>query len=260
MCAAVCWLLAAYSARADSYPRQAGIDALHYTFRVSLSDQNDEISAEADVELRFLRDNVTQVYLDFAAVREGKGMAVTDLSCGPDPCSFKHSGERLEIRLAAAPAVGERRTIHIAYHGQPANGLHIGKSKFGDRTFFSWNWPTMARQWLPTIDHPSDKATSEFLITAPAKYQVVANGRLEEERDLGDGRRLTHWKESVPIASWLNNIGVAQFVSRHFAQVGGIPVQTWVFPQDRENGIATFETPTRQATGVLHHAHRSLPV
>ena len=70
---------------------------------------------------------------------------------------------------------------------------------------------------------------------------------LQEELDLGDGRRMTHWKQSVPIASWLNNIGVAQFSSRHFATAAGVPLQTWVFPQDRDNGIVTFEGPTRQA-------------
>jgi hypothetical protein len=35
------------------------------------------------------------------------------------------------------------------------------------------------------VDHPGDKATSEFLITAP-HYQVVASGLVEEETDLGD--------------------------------------------------------------------------
>jgi aminopeptidase N len=214
---------------------------------VTLSDANDEIDAEADVTLRFLQANVGQVFLDLATPRAGTGITVTAVTCGSAACTFEHAADRLAISLAAAPAVGERREFHIAYHGMPATGLHIARSKFGDRTFFSWNWPTLARQWLPMIDHPSDKATSEFLVTAPSKYQVVANGHLEEERDLGDGRRLTHWKENVPIASWLNNIGVAQFVARNFATVGGIPLQTWVFPQDRENGIATFEAPTKQA-------------
>ena len=66
----------------------------------------------------------------------------------------------------------------------PAGGLKTVKNKFGERCFFSVNWPDLAHQWLPTIDHPYDKATSEFLITAPSKYQVVANGLLEETIDL----------------------------------------------------------------------------
>jgi aminopeptidase N len=97
------------------------------------------------------------------------------------------------------------------------------------------------------VDHPYDKATSEFIVTAPSHYQVVANGLLEEETDLGGGMRRTHWNLSAPIPTWLNAIGVARFSSRHFGTVNGIPLQTWVFPQDREAGIATFEGPTRDA-------------
>ena len=43
------------------------------------------------------------------------------------------------------------------------------KNKFGERVFFSENWPDNARQWLPMIDHPYDKATSEFISGAPRK-------------------------------------------------------------------------------------------
>jgi aminopeptidase N len=104
------------------------------------------------------------------------------------------------------------------------------------------------------IDHPYDKATSEFVVTAPDHYQVVANGLLQEETDLGDGRRVTHWKQSVPIPSWLNALGVARFASRHFGTDSGIPLQTWVFHQDREAGIATFEAPVREAMAFFSEA------
>jgi aminopeptidase N len=98
------------------------------------------------------------------------------------------------------------------------------------------------------IDHPSDKATSEFIVVAPDHYQVVANGLLVEQNDRPDGTRRTHWKQSVPISTWLNALGVARFTSRTFATVdGGIELQTWVSHQEREEGIATFEIPVMQA-------------
>jgi aminopeptidase N len=96
------------------------------------------------------------------------------------------------------------------------------------------------------IDHPYDKATSEFIVTAPAVYQVVSNGLLQEERDLGDGRRLTHWKESVPIASWLNAVGVAQFASHHDGLVKGVPLQAWVYHKDRDSIVPALEKPARR--------------
>ena len=240
-------LLCAIRLSADSYPRQPGIDAQHYIFELTLSDDTDEIVGQATVEFRFVQDGVAKVALDLTSAVDGKGMTVTEVTSAGGALEFTHQSDRLVIKPASPPHAGDLRQFTIRYHGIPANGLRIGANKYGERTFFSQNWPNLARQWLPMIDHPYDKATSEFIITAPSKYQVVANGLLQEQTDLGDGRRLTHWKQSVPIASWLNAVGVAQFASRHFAQVHGIQLQTWVDHQDRDAGIITFETPARQA-------------
>ena len=230
-------------AYADTYPRQP-IDALHYAFHLTLSDSTDEIQGQATVDLRFLESNTKSFALDLTS----PSMQVTAVtSVDGTSLTYSHQDSRLLINLPTPSTIGERRQFRIAYHGIPAAGLRIINNKYKERTFFSENWPNQARQWLPMIDHPYDKATSEFLITAPARYQVISNGLLMEETDLGDGRRLTHWKQSVPIASWLNAIGVAQFSVRQFGMAKGIPLSTWVYYQDRNQGITTFDLPTKQA-------------
>ena len=232
----------------DTYPRQSGIDVEHYVFRLALTDDSDKITGEATVTVRFRQEGVTGLTLDLASPAQGKGMTVSTVTgLGGTALTYSHESDRLAISMAPAPAAGGRRDVTIKYHGIPAGGLRIDKNKHGERTFFGLNWPNLARQWLPMIDHPYEKATSEFLVTAPARYQVVANGLLLEERDLGGGTRLTHWKQSVPIASWLNAIGVAQFSVRHVGQVRGTPLETWVYHQDAAAGAGTFEEPARKA-------------
>ena len=243
----VWFLIGLTPAGADTYPRQPSVDALHYVFRLTLNDATDEIVGETTVDLRFVNDGVTEFALDLISVKNGKGMAVSAVMSAGAPTPFAHRSDRLLITVTPRSKSGERRQFTVRYRGIPATGLRIGANKYGERTFFSINWPDLARQWLPTIDHPYDKATSEFLITAPVKYQVVANGLLQEETDLGDGTRLTHWKQSVPISSWLNAIGAAQFAARHFGTAKGVPLATWVYHQARDVGILTFEEPTRQA-------------
>jgi len=128
----------------------------------------------------------------------------------------------------------------------PDAGLRIGPNKYGDRTFFSDNWPNRARSWLPTIDHVYEKATCEFVIKAPDHYQVVSNGLLREETDYDDGTRLTHWKQSVPISPWLYVLGVARFAVQQVDDFDGKPIQTWVYTQDRSAGFYDFAVPTKQ--------------
>jgi aminopeptidase N len=64
--------------------------------------------------------------------------------------------------------------------------------------FFADNWPNRGHNWIPCHDDPADKATVEFVVTAPEHYQVVANGVQIEETSLGNGFKLTHWKEDTP--------------------------------------------------------------
>jgi aminopeptidase N len=231
---------------ADNYPRQPGVDVIHYAFRLTLRDESDEIEGAATVDVRFLRDGVPEFALDLASPASGKGMTVSTVTVRGAAAKFEHKVDKLRIALDPTPRSGERRSFTVAYRGVPSAGLRIGKNRHGERTFFSENWPDHARRWLPAVDHPSDKATSEFFITAPARYQVVSNGLLQEETDLGDGRRLTHWKQSVPIAPWLNALAVAQFTSHHAGTVRGIPLETWVFHQDRDAVVPALEDASRR--------------
>lgn len=225
---------------ADTYPRQPAIDIEHYLFQVELNDDNNQITGNTMVRVRFLQDGVASFKLDLAQT-----MHVADVTYSGGRLNFTHEGDRLTITFPAPPGAGELRRFTVYYSGEPADGLKFLKNKYGDRCIFSANWPDLAHQWLPTVDHPYDKATAEFFITAPDKYRVVANGRLVQEIDGGNGRRMTHWSQGVPIPTWLYNIGVARFASRNFATVAGVPLQTWVYPRDLDAGIATFESPAR---------------
>ena len=237
---------------ADTYPRQPGVDVENYRFELALSDDSDEIVGRTTITVRFVADGVESLTLDL--VGKASPEAEHGLEVGgvrwldvAGEATYRFEGDRLTIRRLEPMPAGEVARVQVDYRGQPATGLVIGDTKHGDRSFFSDNWPTKARHWLPTIDHPYDKARSEMVVTAPAHYQVVSNGLLIEETDLADGRRLTHWRQSVPIPVWLNALGVARFAVQHLGEVEGVPVQTWVFAPDRDPGFHDFAVPTPHA-------------
>ena len=232
--------------QADTYPRQPGVDAVHYVFRLELTDSSNEIGAEASVTLRIAQAGVRDVYLDLASRSSGKGMSVSAVTVAGRAISYTHQANRLRIPLES-PSVGSELPIVVSYRGVPAGGLKFVENIHGEPTVFSDNWPNKARQWLPMIDHPYDKATGEFVVTAPAQYQVVSNGLLLETIDLPGGKRRTHWRQSVPIASWLYALGVARFAVHHYEVTRGVPQQVWAFPQDRGKAYELFELTGRQA-------------
>jgi aminopeptidase N len=243
------FLVNCVNAFADTYPKDPRIDVINYTFKISLSDSSDMIRCETTVDVRYLADGVAVLRLDLvkaSAALDNKGMMVLFVQANGKPLTFNHANNSLYINLPAPTQKNQRSIYSISYQGIPATGLKIGNNKYGDRTFFSDNWPDKGRHWLPIIDHPYDKATCEFIVTAPSHYQVVSNGLQTEEAALKNGNRLTHWKQSVPIASWLYVLGVARFAMQHVDLFDCKPIQTWVYYQDRDAGFYDFAEPTKK--------------
>jgi len=232
----------------DDYPRRIGIDIERYRFELELSDTTDRLVGRATVSVRFTSNGVTMLPLDLVGSDgAGKGMSVATVSSGGAPLTFVHERDLLRISLPEPGRAGGRVDVVVEYSGEPASGLVAGPNRYGDRTFFSDNWPDRARHWLPTIDHPYDKAMSDMIVTAPAHYQVVSNGARVEETDGPDGVRTTHWRQSVPIATWLYVLGVARFAVQEVDDFEGRPIQTWVYAQDRDAGFHDFAVPTKRA-------------
>ncbi|MFC1500471.1 M1 family aminopeptidase [Candidatus Zixiibacteriota bacterium] len=237
------------AAAPDDYPRNPDIDIQHYTFRFMLADESDSIDGVAKITVHFRTAGVSRFTLDLIG-RSGSmnragvetGMVVESVlnEDGMIRLEHSHADDRLLIQLAEPSKAGDSRSFLVNYHGVPADGLIISENKFGERTFFGDNWPNRARHWLPAIDHPYEKASCEFLVIAPDAYQVVANGRLIEETDLDNGTRLTHWYEDAPLPTKVMVIGVSRFAVQHLPTDGGVPIQTWVYPQDRDGGFESF--------------------
>jgi aminopeptidase N len=222
------------------------IDVQHYSFRLLLSDDNDKVNGRAIVVVSF-PDATTHFSLDLVQVKNnGKGMKVENVK-GRNVNEFKQTNDRVVIQLKNAATAKSTDTFEIVYSGIPADGLIISKNKFGDRTFFSDNWPDRARNWIPCNDVPNDKASVEFTITAPAYYQVISNGVQIEETNIDKTTKLTHWKEETPIPTKIMVIGVAQFAVSRTDNNYSVPVTAWVYPQNKEKGVYDYSL----ATGIL---------
>ncbi|NOR74705.1 MAG: M1 family peptidase [Draconibacterium sp.] len=234
--------LLAYSVQAQNHhSRFENIDIQHYSFEIHLNDTTNRIEGKTSVSINFIKP-VQHFFLDLIELNDSTktGMTVSSVTDNSNLLKFKQQNNQLVIQLTEKLIRDKKAVIQIKYAGIPADGLVISKNKFGDRTFFGDNWPNRARHWLPTIDHPSDKATLEFMVYAPEHYQVISNGRLFEETNMQNDIKFTHWKENIPLPTKLMVIGVARFAIQNNGIYKGIPVSSWVYPQNRENGFKDY--------------------
>ena len=228
----------------DPYPKNPNIDILNYSFELHLNDSNNIIYGVANIKLN-IKPSEKNVRLDLISQsNSGNGMAVKKVLFNGNEISYSHLNDEININTENVK-YSSSDVITIKYSGIPITGLIIGPNMHGDRTFFSDNWPNKARNWLPLVDHPYDKSTSEFIIIAPDHYQVISNGLLVEESNLDNNLKKTHWRQSVPISCWLYAIGVAEFAVDYVDYFEGKSIQTWVYKQDRDKGFYDFKVPTK---------------
>ncbi|MGB8193120.1 MAG: M1 family aminopeptidase [Chitinophagaceae bacterium] len=234
------FLLAILSTAIHAYAQDRKIDVQHYRFELTLSDSENRIKGRALITVKFLRD-AGEVEFDLVNQDTSqKGMTAYRALENGSELTSSHGNNKLILRLARPAKQNEIRTFEVLYEGVPKDGLIISKNKFNRRTFFGDNWPDRAKNWLPCVDDPADKASVEFIVTAPLHYQVVSNGVQVEETILNDQQKLTHWKEDVLLPTKIMVIGVAEFAVQYVGDTLGVPVYSWVYPQEKQNGFYDY--------------------
>jgi aminopeptidase N len=205
------------------------VDVQHYQFAITLSDTTNKITGTAEITARFPKE-ATSFQLDLT------GMTVSEVTENNQPVIFEQDSSTL--RLFIQPR--ETHTFTIKYAGTPKDGLIISTNKYGHRTFFSDNWPDRAHQWIPCVDNPADKATVDFIITAPSHYQVIANG-LKIKETITNKLKTTHYSEKVALPTKVLAVGVADFAIDHSGDINGIPVYSYLFPEDKQKGFHDYK-------------------
>lgn len=159
--------------------------------------------------------------MDLHKVAIVKGASIKDLK-------YTYDGWQINIKLDKAYKGGEAYTIFVDYTSKPnevkvkgsaaindAKGLYFINPKGEDKTKPTQIWTqgeTEANSvWFPTIDKPNQKTTEEILMTVPAKYITLSNGKLVSQKKNADGTRTDYWKMDLPHAPYLFFMGIGDF-------------------------------------------------
>lgn len=258
------------------------IDVLDYQFFVTLSEFSDTVSVEGFVNFKrrsgapdTLSLNLVGMEIDtvgvvdwtkpdtscerfLARTADSGGGAMCAVPIPPSP--FRYDGQVLRIPIGKRPApspdgVLDYESVSFSYHGAPQDGLIQGKNAHGHRVVFADNWPSRARFWLPTVDHPNDKARSSFVVSVPASWKVVSNGAEAFPETRKPGR--WWWMTRHPIPTYTMVIGAGDFtVSKHRPVVRGrdtIPIEVWTYPED---SAFADSVPFHRATEIVETMQR----
>ena len=220
-----------------------GYDAQHYEVSINYDPATHFMTSSATVTARATQ-GLSEFSLDFLADDfTVSGVSVNGAAAtwtkDVDAATYKY---KLVVTPAAGIANNSTFTVKVDYAGVPRNFEDPDESFEGFlRTTsspgaFVVNEPMGAMSWYPNNNHPRDKATYDWHITAPSAYSTAGNGELVGDAavDNGNGTKTWNWKLTYPMASYLSTSSVglfdySQYVGATAKGATGAPLKLYDF-------------------------------
>ena len=196
--------------RADEpYARSRDYDLQHSKIALRFDVQQKKVLGDVTHTVSILRERTTQIAFDSV------GLIIQSVSVNKSPAKFTTTAAKLNVPLPAAAYVGQKFDIAIHYEGKPTKGLYfiLPDKDYPDRPKQIWTQGESedTRYYLPTYDYPNDRLTTETILTVPSSWLTVANGKLVNVSDAGNGMKTWTWRESLPSSTYLITVVAGEF-------------------------------------------------
>ncbi len=205
--------ISAQTARPD-FNRKQTYDAQHYKIQTSFNHAKREIYGDTTITLKPLAVNFTSVEFDAA------GLAFKKVTLDPSGMELKYrtAGDRVIVTLDKAYAPADTVSVRLIYTAtRPKKGVYFNDLLTEDgqevhpAQIYTQGEPDEHRHWFPSFDFPSDKATTEQIITTEKSNTVIANGELLSQKENADGTMTWHYKMPVPHAVYLVSFIIGKY-------------------------------------------------
>jgi aminopeptidase N len=158
------------------------------------------------------------------------GPKVESVTLDGQAVKFEQGDNKLTITFGRALAVGQKADLVIKYSLDYPNGggegltFSPGKESGSSLTTQSTQIHAQGEaelnsRWFPCLDHPSEKLTTELIVTVEDGYEVVSNGHLVSKTETNPPRRTRwHWSQDKPHPNYLVTLVVGKLA---VVEVGG---------------------------------------
>ena len=200
-----------------------GYDATHYSIAMNYDATAKTVAATSTMQARADRA-LSRFDLDF------DGNTISSVRFDGRPVSYRRDGAELVVTPRHALRSGQRFSVTVVYSADPAarhdcptppplTGTGWFPTPGGG--FVIAGQPNCAHTVFPSNDHPRDKASYDFTLTAPNDLTAVANGAL-----VGKARHgaTTTWRyrERDPMATELAQIAIGPYTVLSRRGPGGV--------------------------------------
>jgi len=195
--------------RADEpYARNRNYDLQHSKIILRFDVDQKKVIGEVIHNLTTLREDTSKIEFDSV------GLTIQSVTVNKSAAKFETTAEKLVVPVAAG-RVGDKFEIDIRYEGKPTKGLYfiLPDKEYPNRPTQIWTQGESedTRYYLPTYDYPNDRLTTETVLTVPASWLTVSNGKLIGVTNAANNMKTWTWKESVPSSTYLITVVAGEF-------------------------------------------------
>jgi len=212
-----------------------GINVQHYLLDIAWDDESGAIDATATLTIQALQD-LSAFNLDF------HGLEISDITVDGESAEFSRDGDELTIMPPALLHQGDQFDVAIHYSGvpEPIPGSVTDGWTTTENGVYVLGEPNVAKTWFPSNNHPSDKASYTFRVTAPAGFDVAANGMPGDI--VGNGETTTtEFVANDPMATYLATVNIGQFERQDETGPGDLPIISYYFEGATTENTAPFD-------------------
>ena len=218
----------------EPYARARDYDLQHSRIALRFDLDQKKVLGDVTHSLSILRDGTSKVWFDAV------GLTIQSVTVNKSAAKFETTADKLIVPLPGGVKAGEQFDIAIRYEGKPTKGMYfiLPDKDYPDRPQQIWTQGESedTRYYLPTYDYPNDRLTTDTILTVPASWITVSNGKLISVSDAGKGLKTWTWRESVPSSTYLITVVAGEFDEVKDAW-RGIPV-TYYAPKGRGDRLA----------------------
>lgn len=144
-----------------------------------------------------------------------RGPKVTSLQVDGKKAAWSRDGQELIVTPRKALAGNSRFRVDVSYAGHPRpvtdpDGSHEGWV-VSDGYSVALGEPQGTPAWLPSNDHPTDKARFKIRVAVPRGQKAIANGRLVQRKTKG-GWSIFKYDQRQPMATYLATVATGPLV------------------------------------------------
>lgn len=227
----------------QDFNRASNYDVDHYKYSLSFDRAKKEVSGDTTITLTSTVDNLRTIELDSVGINYTT-VAITSIGS-----THRTTLNKLIITPQTPIRKGQTVDIRMVYTARPKKGIYfVSAERRGgkiERSAQIWTQgePDETRHWLPSFDFPSDKATTESMITVESADTVIGNGELVAKRDNGNGTTTWHHKMPVPHSTYLISFVVGQYQKIEQTH-RDIPLGIYIYPGREVNAQNAYAKTT----------------